>query len=741
MTTKTAKRREQRKRKKDSALTSVRTIGTHIKNTPFNSEEWKELAEGPMGQAYVKARGIVMGLVPAAKDAIRTNAFVDMNPEDIRDAMFEIAKSQEEMADIEAKFYDKFGSYQALGYEDWKENVYKLWMTPNWSPDRETLDVAKNEVLKELMVAFIKLTGSPYISPLSVDDAFEKVTKGRNSGFPYLTSKWASKPEIAEFYRSNAQKLIEGEDTLSMYPHVLFKRVQPNGLTPKMRPVECPPKHEAIAAKCMTDRFIDVFKTMEPYYGFNGGENVHKALAPFMEKEYLVEADFSKFDQTCQRMMVEVFDVIKALTPCEYHAYLDIVLHYYQNAKLITPEGILEGKDGKINGLCSGEGWTSVIGTLANAIAVKYTMSKLGDTDYLRLSFGDDIALATNVKFNAHKFESYMNELGMECNKSKQSVTKGKGAHFSFLGYYHFRELWKDGNEGIFPIMRLAPGLVYAERLNKLTDLCNETGQSEESFKEANKRGIDLLGYAMKLNVARNHKGFEKLVTYFREHEPNKMSTELIAPFSSFENALRNARTSRNMGIMNSPVMHVLYKLEGKDVENPNLEPIEPEIKPNTTFVGWFSPSLDKGFAPVKEKVVHKSETKEVQTWTVISEFADAPVVYTIEEPTPEPIVRTKAEEEIPSWVVIDKYEEPLANVQVWGIVDEPLNHQVSPDANVKDEPIQVEEVHQDHRHDDEVIEDEPATAELDAPHIESNSPQDDPWDLYNSAIVQVPWS
>lgn len=577
-----AAREDRRQRAKDKAKAeriAKINVPSHIKVESYDSDEWNKRLLGDDGEHWKRGRGEAQHLWGEGQE-MRQKTFLDTSPEDFIAKILSL-NTDDKMQPIEEKFAAKFGSYKPLPYEEWADVVHALWMEVEWNPDMEILEWAKTEVVKEIQDALQLLHGTTKLQPLAVEEAIDKVTKGRNSGFPYFTSKWFRKPEVLDYYMDQARRLINGEDTLSGCPHILYKRVQPNGIgTPKMRPVECPPKGEAIAAKCLTDKFIEVFKTIPSYYGFNGGENVYKILGPYMEYDWLVESDFSKFDQRVVHLMPHVFQVIMRLVPQKYWRYLQIVLEYYQNAKLLTPIGLISSD--RRNGLMSGEGWTSVIGTLANSIAVKYTMRRMGVDDYLRLSFGDDIAIATN-KFNLEEFEKYMLELGMDCNRSKQNASTGPQAYFSFLGWYHFRDDWQRGGQGKFPMCRIAPGLYYREFYLTVSQIEQEEDISPETIARLKQSpiGIDMIAIVSKLNNCRNNEDFCELVDYVRENSPKRLSTDYIAPLSEIRNAIRNGRRNRGLGLANSPVVRYLYMLEELDMQNGveicKFEPSDPE--------------------------------------------------------------------------------------------------------------------------------------------------------------------
>lgn len=590
---KSAKRKAERERQKQRQLSKVAQqvqVPPHIQVESFNSPAWKARMEGAHGKAWEKAKGIVLSLNSEGVE-LRQPTFENWSPEEFIEAIKSL-NTDPKMAPIEEKFASKFGSYKALPYTKWANKVHELWMHVEWEPEMATLNRAVDHVVSELKDALAEMD-LEFIQPLSIEEALQKTPKDGNSGWPFFTSKWHLNEESLKWYTENAEKLIQGVNTLKGCPHILFKRTQPNGESPKMRPVECPPKHDAIAAKVLTDGFINLFKRMKPYSGFNGGENVWQYIDHMMEYDCLVESDFSGFDQRCQNILPYVFKVIALVTPKRFRPYLSFVLDYYQHAELITPIGILSSNQ-KINGLMSGEGWTSVIGTLTNSIAVTYTMMRMGKEpgSYDRLTFGDDIAIATDT-FDVDKFEKYMLELGMDCNRSKQNVSYGESAYFSFLGYYHFKDDHKQGNRGKFPMCRLAPGLYYKEFQMSPSTLLKH-GLDEETVATLRKtpEAIDMVAIAAKLNNCKDNDDFEDLVKLVRENSPHRLDTDYIMPFEEVRLAVKNGRKSRNMGLANSDVVQLLYRLE---VEEGRHVSIPTSFDYDDTGLGEFSKSVVDG--------------------------------------------------------------------------------------------------------------------------------------------------
>lgn len=511
----------------------------------------------------------------------RTPLFEGMSPEEIKSRVLEMI-TDPDMVKVEEKFALKFGDFINQPFEEWVDNLFPFFTPVTMDVKRDTLEKAIREVFGEVTDAIENFNGDWWLRPLSIEDAYSKVPSDGNSGWPFFTSKWNRDPKKVEYYLTQAERLLNGSDELIGTPHILWTRVQNDGEKSKIRPVECPAKSEAIAARAMTDPLINVMKSMTQFSGFNGGDNVHRYIEPFMEKEWLYSLDYSKFDANCQGLMPVVIKFIKTLYDPTYHAYFDNLLEFYQHVSLITPAGVFEGKG--INGLMSGEGWTSLIGTFANAISIKYTLLRLEEEGVITrrdeinvLSFGDDIALASNERLSLDLLATKMAEVGMVCNVDKQEETCGPDAHFSFLGYYYFKRRWLEGVPSdampVFPIMRLLPSLVFQERslhvdkmkasVKKMT-VDEETRASIMALLEDDQLDVYLMSTVMRLNNLRNHKDFANIVDFVNSNSHVEITSDKLLPFEKLATMFRGNRTSRNFGLAKSAIVQHLWVKEGK---------------------------------------------------------------------------------------------------------------------------------------------------------------------------------
>lgn len=565
-----------------------------LKVTTYDSVEWKRLVEnvpqeildlcvdskGTAFNPYKRAKSTQDASMFASGSEPRTPLFSGMAPEEVKDTVMKMI-SDPDMLDVEMKFAEKYGDFIRQPFEDWVENLHPFFTPVAMSFDNEALQQAIREVYGEVAEAIQGIHNHFWLQPITVEEAYSKVPSDGNSGYPFFTSKWNRDPKMAEYYLNQAERLLDGSDELLGTPHILWTRVQNDGEKSKIRPVECPAKSEAIAARAMTDPLINVLKTMTQFSGFNGGDNVYRYIEPFMEKEWLYSLDYSKFDANCQGLMPIIIRFIKTLYDPKFHPYFDNLLEFYQKVSLITPAGIFEGTG--VNGLMSGEGWTSLIGTFANAISIKYTLIRMEKEGLIHrrediniLSFGDDIALASNERLPLDDLARIMLEVGMVCNKDKQEETSGLNARFSFLGYYYFKRRWYEGVPAnampVFPIMRILPNLVFQERslhVGKLMGQCKKMAVSEEvreamlSLLKDDQMDVFLMSTAMRLNNLRNHMDFSKFVAFVKANAHTSFTSERILPFAKLAELFRGNRTSRNFGLAKSAIIQEMWVQEG----------------------------------------------------------------------------------------------------------------------------------------------------------------------------------
>lgn len=485
------------------ALSTV-SVPSHLKVITFDSPEWKSLVE-EYGTPYQNARGIVNGYISEQKSPVEDwfKSYSECKGKDhiqsaqsVRDSVFSTLKdhvTDPRILKIEQAYYNKFGDFKKLGWANWSDVLYSMYKVPNWSPQEDTLQSA----IADLIALFPKK-----LKPVSVREAFDASYKKGNSGMPFNTSRWATNPEMVDYYINQAEEMLNG--IRPEFPAVLFTRRQPKGLgvlDVKMRAVECPVKGDSIAGTCFLVPLYPEMKALEPFKGYNGaaniGNNLQTALSLY---EYAFEGDFSAFDSKVWTWWMEIIftQVLPNIFQGDHSAYFNMIKDWYSNMDVFTPNGIVSGT----HGLFSGCIWTNVIGTFVNYISTRYAMRRLGfdDTEYMNFSYGDDIAIFSEREIDMELFESFMIEVSMDCNKSKQAQSSGSERMISFLGFYHLNGYWpKDDYIGVFPTLRSLPAIVFRER---------DHGYDKDtamSLGNLTREEFDSLRYVGKMENWRNH--------------------------------------------------------------------------------------------------------------------------------------------------------------------------------------------------------------------------------------------
>ncbi|GFM95145.1 RNA-dependent RNA polymerase [viral metagenome] len=615
---KTETRLQRRKSKsdlKEEARNQSISIPDYVKVMAFDSLEWKAATECDVSFGARKdkngndineslssllkhARGIEKNHT-RAKQSEREKWARDISPQMLRDALFN-SIPEGPIKDFERKFYIKWGDYRSLAWANWCETLWDYYKPREFKPDADVWAVVKDFVTWELLTSRGRFE-EDFVEPIRDDaKAFETVTVDKNSGMPFAIRKWAENEHIVDYYTKMAGAMIDGE-----FPHewfmntynvdettarlstasLMFTRRQTNGgldenLSPtrpdgkasvKMRAVQAPPKADAIAGKHFIDPFLDRMKEIESYAGLAGADNIgvfmHEQLLNY---EFSFEGDFSAFDQSCQRaLMNEVIDVIKACFDPIFSRYFEMIREWYPTMWAITPSGVTTGE----HGLFSGCAWTSVIGTLANRLTTLYTLFRMGidasdQNNIEHLCFGDDIALFSNQKINIEEFEAYQQECGMDCNKSKQEQSEGPERFITFLGYRHYANIHPELDKdyiGIFPIMRTQ--LCFLERYtDDLSAVTSAMGITARTF--------DIMRYTCKLENLRNHPNRMNALDVFLKFG---MPLEHILYSGEVPSELRVGRRSRGVLFSEHWLMsEEVYKLAESYPNGTNRNKLDP---------------------------------------------------------------------------------------------------------------------------------------------------------------------
>lgn len=155
---------------------------------------------------------------------------------------------------------------------------------------------------------------------------------------------------------------------------------------------------------------------------------------------FVLAADYSRYDSTIPQVLTScAFKIIKnnfVLTKKEEALWETYVAHFNTNGMLMPDGNIYYGRRG---GVPSGAIFTSIVGSIVNAIIIEYAAlrGKMQVTDYLVL--GDDSIIGLLNPVQVADFAKYASELGIIVSQDDSKLYVGDEKVY-FLGHY-----WEDG--------------------------------------------------------------------------------------------------------------------------------------------------------------------------------------------------------------------------------------------------------------------------------------------------------
>lgn len=155
---------------------------------------------------------------------------------------------------------------------------------------------------------------------------------------------------------------------------------------------------------------------------------------------FILSADYKKFDSTIPRVLIScAFNIIKdnfIMTKAEEALWEKYVLHFCTNGVLMPDGYIYYGREG---GVPSGAIFTSIIGSICNALLIEYAVacSHALLTDYLVL--GDDCLIGLNGPLQVKTFAYYLRQFGIEVSFDDSKLQLSEEDIY-FLGHF-----WEEG--------------------------------------------------------------------------------------------------------------------------------------------------------------------------------------------------------------------------------------------------------------------------------------------------------
>jgi len=399
-------------------------------------------------------------------------------------------------ADLETVEAKKVGPYFNRPFDEWSSNLgnyYKhefhdfddKW----WENDPEMRDAVIEEV-----TALTKLIKRK-LRPLSILEGFRISRKGTNLGFPYVTSTWSE--QVIGHYLRRADLLLSGKDP-TLYPFIMFKRVQPGGPDREMakqRPVWGADHAESFAGISVLNPLLRQLSFTEEFshlLGIDQLELVLKRVLPIASWKFsldLGQAD-STFGPKWQRLALEILSQLVEVD----ERYLRSVFNYYSEGELLTPDGIYEG----IHGLPSGVAFTNILEIFGFRVMARYAFRKLRVNVSHLFQNGDDGLYLTSDPFEPTDMADIYQRYGLIINPDKSGMSSDDASYLQ----RHFRRSYN--YQAVMSTNRMLGRILYSERGVDVA----KVGMSVKDYWTLNT--------IMKLENCKRHPDFHKLVDFVR---------------------------------------------------------------------------------------------------------------------------------------------------------------------------------------------------------------------------------
>nr|APG78198.1 RdRp [Beihai picobirna-like virus 11] len=284
------------------------------------------------------------------------------------------------------------------------------------------------------------------LRPLSEENALKYLKNTTSSGLPYLLKKGKVKPTLLQ----EQESLLKRKD-----PCALFTRTQENR---KTRNVWCYPIADTLLEMQFYRPVLDYQKELPWRTAVTTPERVDAAVLQLMnharaEDKFLVSIDFSAYDNTIKRTLIEhSFDYFRSLFQEGFHEQLDYIKERMITIGLVTPDGILSGD----HGVPSGSTFTNEVDSVVQYLIASNYQNEI--LKYFQIQ-GDDGIYATN---DPEKLFDHYKSFALNVNEDKSDRSKDYCLFLQKYYSYHYIDRGVVG--GIYPTYRALNRLVYPER-------------------------------------------------------------------------------------------------------------------------------------------------------------------------------------------------------------------------------------------------------------------------------------
>lgn len=307
-------------------------------------------------------------------------------------------------------------------------------------------------------------------------ELYKVIQKSSRAGLPSLESKEIAFP--TSYMRM--KDVIAGKKAINpCLAQFRTQRKKVNGIpVGKTRNVFAYPLDATLLeSKYFYPMFEQIIKRRTPYCGGLLRYELGSRLTSTLNKKYIYEFDFSRFDASIPRGLIRVcFEIFKTWFDVGEHELINKVFQYFVNTPIVMPDGNLYV--GKEKGVPSGSCFTQLVDSICNFMLTFAVSSKFDlDVNWYQSHFvGDDSIFTSDKYVGIDRIADFAKIFGFTVNSSKSRVITHDQS-FHFVGFY-FRKglLSKPFDEVLSNMCYPERPRKYANRDEHLANLYREIG-------------------------------------------------------------------------------------------------------------------------------------------------------------------------------------------------------------------------------------------------------------------------
>jgi len=314
----------------------------------------------------------------------RTKIYEDLDRDQVLEALRRVSlpTGYEVFDQLEEQASKKFGSFSIRQpYYEVADKVHAYFEPKHF----EITDAVLQAALAR--VASIHPPGT--LKASSLRTAFDNSPKGTNWGLPYFTSNKDDYPK----YLEDVEALQRGGwEQGFLWPCVLGVRSQPGpiGQPAKWRPLWMAGHAAIIAELSVQQPLLRALVRHQKFVAWTTPPAIALQITRMLNsrpKRGWISSDMNHYDASMTSQIVHgVFELIRYWFKREDHIQIDWLEYLFLNVALLTPEGILSGRDG---GVASGLGMTNMVDTLGQ-ILMDEIIAVLTGSSVEGIYLGDD---------------------------------------------------------------------------------------------------------------------------------------------------------------------------------------------------------------------------------------------------------------------------------------------------------------------------------------------------------------